>query len=74
MINELAGPPARLENVYFANNEEASIADFTVAFCFTHVEHHSIKLKLYNNRLTQALNSALCEIQRNQSDLLTFKN
>ena len=49
MINELAGPPTRSENVYFANNEEASIAVFTAAFCFTHAEHHLIKLKLYNN-------------------------
>ena len=49
MINELAGPPTRSENVYFANNEEASIAVFTAAFCFTHAENHLIKLKLYNN-------------------------
>ena len=49
MINELTGPPTRSENVYFANNEEASIAVFTAAFCFTHSEHHLIKLKLYNN-------------------------
>ena len=49
MINELAGPLARSKNVYFANNEEASIAVFTAAFCFTHTEHHLIKLKLYNN-------------------------
>ena len=34
----------------------------------------STKLKLYNNWSAQAVNSALCEIQRNQSDLLTFKN
>ena len=46
MNNELAGPPARSENVYFANNEEASIA---AAFCFLHAEHHLIKFKLYNN-------------------------
>ena len=49
MINELAGPPTRSENVYFANNGEASIAVFTAAFCFTHAENHLIKLKLYNN-------------------------
>ena len=49
MINELAGPPARLKNVYFANNEQALIAVFTAVFCFTHAEHHLIKLKLYNN-------------------------
>ena len=60
MINELAGSPTRSENVYFANNEQVSIAAFTTVFCFTHVEHHLI--------------SALCEIQRNQSNLLTFEN
>ena len=47
MINELAGSPTRSENVYFANNEKASIAVFTA--CFTHAEHHLIKLKLYNH-------------------------
>ena len=72
MINELAGSPTRSENVYFANNEQASIAVFTAVFCFTHAEHHLIKLKLYNNWSAQAVNSVLCEIQRNQSNLLTF--
>ena len=37
------------ENVYFANNQQALIAVFTVVFCITHVEHHLIKFKLYNN-------------------------
>ena len=73
MINELARSPTRLDNVYFVNNEKASIAVFTAVFCFTHAEHHLIKLKLYNNWLAQALISVLCEIQRNQSNLLTFK-
>ena len=49
MINELAGSPTRSENVYFANNEQASIATFTSVFRFTHAEHHLIKLKLNNN-------------------------
>ena len=49
MINELAGFPTRSENAYFANNEQASIAVFSAVFCFTHAEHHLIKLKLYNN-------------------------
>ena len=48
MINELGRSPTRLENVYFANNEQASIAIFTAVFCFTHAEHNLIKLKLYN--------------------------
>ena len=49
MNNELVCLPTRSDNVYFANNEQASIAVFTAVFCFTHVEHHLIKLKLYNN-------------------------
>ena len=49
MINGPAGSPTRSENVYFANNEQASIAVFTAVFCFTHAEYHLIKLKLYNN-------------------------
>ena len=49
IINELADSPARSENVYFANNEQASIAVFIAVFCFTHAEHHLIKLKVYNN-------------------------
>ena len=49
MINELAGSPTRLENVYFANNEQTSIAVFTAVFCFTHAQHLLIKFKLYNN-------------------------
>ena len=57
MINELAGSPTRSENVYFANNEQASIAVFTAVFCFTHAEHNLIKLKLYNNWSAQAVNS-----------------
>ena len=40
MINELARFPTRSDNVYFANNEQASIAVFTAVFCFTHPEHH----------------------------------
>ena len=49
MINELARFPTRSDKVYFANNEQASIAVFTAVFCFTHAEHYLIKLKLYNN-------------------------
>ena len=49
MINELVGSPTRSENVYFANNEQTSIAVFNAVFCFTHAEHHLVKLKLYNN-------------------------
>ena len=49
MINEPADSPTRSENVNFANNEQASMAVFTDVFCYTHAEHHLIKLKLYNN-------------------------
>ena len=57
MINELGHSPTRLENVYFANNEQASIAIFTGVFCLTHAEHNLIKLKLYNLWFVQAVNS-----------------
>ena len=39
----------RQDNIYFANNKQASLSVFTVAFCFAHVKHNLIKLKLYNN-------------------------
>ena len=45
MINDLAPFPTRSGNVYFAHNEQALIAVFTAVFCFTHAEHHLIKLK-----------------------------
>ena len=48
MINELGRCPTRTENVYFANDEQASIAVFTAVFCFTHAKRNLIKLKLYN--------------------------
>ena len=73
MINELAPFPTTSGNVYFPNNEQASIAVFTAMFCFTHAEHHLIKLKIYNNWLAQAVNSTLCEIQRNQTNLPPLK-
>ena len=47
MMNELVHSSTRSENVYFVNNEQASTAVFTAVFCFTHAEHHLIKLKLY---------------------------
>ena len=71
MINELVGSPTRSENLYFANNEQASIDDRKhLLLLHLHAEHHLIKLKLY----TVTVNSVLCEIQRNQSNLLTFKS
>ena len=47
--NILARCPARTDNVYFANNEQASLAVFTAVFCFAHAEHNLIKPKLYNS-------------------------
>ena len=44
MINELAGSPTRSENVYFANNEQASISVFTAVFYFTHAVCSSLKI------------------------------
>ena len=44
IINELGGSPIRSDNVYFANNEQASLV-----FFIAHAEHNLIKLKLYNN-------------------------
>ena len=40
----LRGSPIRSDNVYFANNEEASLV-----FFIAHTEHNLIELKLYNN-------------------------
>ena len=74
MVNELSHSPTRSENVYFANNEEASIEVFTAVFCFTRAEHNVIKLKVYNNWSVQAVSSAIREIKRKQSNWLIFKN
>ena len=74
MIYEISRFPNRSENVYFANNEQASTAVFAAVFCFTHAEHYLTKPKVYNNWLAQAVNSALCEIQKNKPNLLNFKN
>ena len=48
MINKVGRCPTRSDNVYFAINEQASLA-FTAAICFAHTEHNLIKLKLYIN-------------------------
>ena len=49
MIDKLGRSLTRSENVYFANNEQASIAVFTAAVFFAHSKHCLIKLKLHNN-------------------------
>ena len=59
MINKLGRCPTRSENVYFANNEQASITVFTDVFCFMHAKHYLIKLKLYNDWSAQSVDSIL---------------
>ena len=49
IINVLRRFAIRPDNVCFANNEQTSLAVFTVVVCFTHAKHNFIKLKLYNN-------------------------
>ena len=41
--------PDIADNAYFANNEQASLAVFTAAFCSAHTEYNLVKLKSYNN-------------------------
>ena len=43
-------------------------------FCFVHDEYNLIKLKLYINAALTIFWRVLCEIQTNQSNLLTFEN
>ena len=47
VINELGGSPIKLENVYFANSEQAPLV-----FFITRSEHNLIKLKLYKGLVT----------------------
>ena len=56
IVNELRSCPTKSDNVYFANNEQASLA-FTAACCFAHAEYNLIKFELYNNWSTQAVNN-----------------
>ena len=44
MINELGRCPISSENVYFANDEQASMAVFTAVFCFTQAKFNLIKV------------------------------
>ena len=32
--------PTRSDNIYFANNKQASLTVFTAVFCFVHAEHN----------------------------------
>ena len=57
MIYETGPCPTRSNNVYFANNEQASVAVFTAVFWFTHAKKKLIKLKLCNHWSTSVVNS-----------------
>ena len=72
IVNKLGRCPARSGNVYFANNEQASLAVFTAAFCFAFAEHNLIKLKLYNNWSAQAVNNILECAMWNSSKPIKF--
>ena len=56
MINELGIWPTNSNNVYFANNEQATLA-FSNLFCFAHAENNLIKFKLCDNWSAQAVNN-----------------
>ena len=66
------GSPIRLDNVYFANNEQASLV-----FFITHAEHNLIKLKLYDNWSAQDVNNiSECAMSNSSTPIkfLTFKH
>ena len=72
IINELGGSPIRSNNVYFANNKQASFV-----FFIAHAEHNLIKLKLYNNWSAQAVNNiSECAMWNSSKPIkfLTFKH
>ena len=48
------GSPIKSDNVHFANNEQASLV-----FFIAHAKQNLIKLKLYNNQSTRAVNNIL---------------
>ena len=76
IINKIGRCPTRSDNVYFANNEQVSLAVFTAAFCFAHAKHNLIKLNyiITNQRkLLTVFGRALCEIQANQSNSSPLK-
>ena len=58
IINEFGLCLTSSNNIYFANDEQVSLA-FTDVLCFTHAKQDLSKLKLYNNWSAQAVNSVL---------------
>ena len=72
-----SGVATRSDNAYFDNNEQASLTVFTAVFSFTHAEYYLINLNyiiIDQRKLLTVFRIVLCEVQRNQSNLLTFKN
>ena len=75
IINELGRCPAWSDNADFANNEEAWVTIFTVAFCLRHAEHILVKYELCKNQSVHVFKSfSECESQASQSNLLTFES
>ena len=71
MIKKLGRCPTRSDNAYFGNNEQASIEVFTTVFCII----YNLKYIIIDQcKQLTLFRSVLCEIQRSQSNLLTFKN
>ena len=76
MINEPGRCPTRSENVYFGNNElEHRLQPLLLCFVLHMPSIIYMNYIIIDQRkLLTVFWSVLCEIQRNQSNLLTFKN
>ena len=74
IINELRLCLTRSHNVYFANNEQASLAVFTLGFCYAHAKYNLIRLKLYNKRSAQAVNNISECVKQNSSNPIKFSH
>ena len=76
MINELGHCSSGSETAYFATNEQSSI--ILLLRFMLHMRHVillNLKYIIIDQRnLLTVFRSVQCEIQRNQSNLLTFKN
>ena len=77
IINEIGLCPTTSNNVYFANNEQASLA-FTGVFCFSHAEHNLTEFKLYiiidQRKLLAIFPRVLWEIQSKPIKFIAFKH
>ena len=72
MINKVGRCPTSSNNVYFANNKQASLA-FTAAICFAHAEHNLNYTLIDQRKLLTIFRRVLCEIQANQSNCSSSK-